>query len=144
MRTVHIQSEWRRVWQQERMPERNLAEDEVLSMRRAIAERLRTVRVWKAHLRHLHATGPILCPCEFEIGRFRKAQRIGGCGNSRCFLCHGDKLLGRPTLQELRARHVEREWLREISGGLRRPSPRLPATTGGSWFDTAPRQLSRR
>jgi hypothetical protein len=97
-------------------------------MRRASVERSRTVNVWRAHLRRSHPVEPILCRCEFEVGRFRKAQRIGGCGNSRCFLCHGDKILGRPTLQELRARDRQREALREMTGGSSMPNPRLQAT----------------
>lgn len=86
-------------------------------MTRARIERQRAVRVWREHLRTLHPRGPIFCDCEFQVGRFRKRQRVAGYGNSRCFLCHGDKLMGRPTMQELRARDVERDSLREIDLG---------------------------
>ena len=45
-------------------------------MKRAHQERLRTVRVWRQHLCQ-HGPGPLTCPCEFQIGRFRKGQRVG-------------------------------------------------------------------
>ena len=59
-------------------------------MQRAALERARTRNVWKAHVR-AH-TGPLVCACDLQPGRFRKGQRVGGCGRTRCWLCHGDKL----------------------------------------------------
>jgi hypothetical protein len=70
------------------------------AMRRAAEEKTRTLNVWRRHLRMHGAT--LACVCEFQAGRFRKGQRIGGCGNSRCWLCHSAKLLGEPTLQQRR------------------------------------------
>lgn len=36
-----------------------------------------------------------------KTGRFRKSLRAGGCGNSRCQLCHPEKYPKRiPTLKE--------------------------------------------
>jgi hypothetical protein len=76
-------------------------------MRRAALERQRTLRVWRQHLAgHSDAD---LCHCEFHPGRFRKGQRIGGCGTPRCWLCHAGKLMGDATLQERRAMDAERD-----------------------------------
>jgi hypothetical protein len=85
-------------------------------MQRASVERLRTMRVWRQHLSR-HGPGPLTCPCEWQVGRFRKGQRVGGCGKARCYLCHGDKLLKRPTLQQRRADRSYREWLHEHPWG---------------------------
>jgi hypothetical protein len=81
-------------------------------MQRASVERLRTMHVWRQHLSR-HGPGPIICQCEWQVGRFRKGQRLGGCGKARCYLCHGDKLLKRPTLQQRRADRSYHEWLHE-------------------------------
>jgi hypothetical protein len=57
--------------------------------------------VWRFHLaRH---DKPVQCVCEFQVGRFRKGQRRGGCGKPRCYLCHGDKLLRIPKVRDVRA-----------------------------------------
>lgn len=82
-------------------------------MKRAALERYRTVRVWLAHVA-AHGERK-LCACEFEPGRFRKSQRLGGCGRPRCWLCHGDKLAGRFPPQALRARVIYREGLSELT-----------------------------
>jgi hypothetical protein len=90
-------------------------------MRRAALERPRTLRVWGRHLaRHL-ALSPtaILCVCEFQPGRFRKGERVGGCGRARCYLCHGAKLLGIPTCRERVARISYHEWLAELGRNAR-------------------------
>lgn len=71
-------------------------------MRRAALEKSRTLQIWRNHL--ATHTEDLLCECEHQSGRFRKSQRIGGCGRPRCWLCHYDKLSGMPTLQEQRAR----------------------------------------
>lgn len=83
-------------------------------MKRASLERGLAIRVWREHLRRAHPAGPVLCDCEFQIGRFRKGKRIGGCGRSRCFLCHGEKLMKRPTLQQTRSTFSFHEWLRDL------------------------------
>lgn len=59
-------------------------------MRRWHQEYFRTRRVWLKHLRLVHdwPTGPIDCSCEFQVGRFRKGERAGGCGRARCQVCH--------------------------------------------------------
>ena len=82
-------------------------------MKRAHAERLRTVHVWRQHLAW-HGSGSLTCVCEFQIGRFRKGQRVGGCGKARCYLCHGEKLCKRPTPQQRRADISYKEWLHEL------------------------------
>lgn len=73
------------------------------------------MRIWRSHLA-THG-GRILCDCELQPGRFRKSQRIGGCGRPRGWLCHSDKLAGRPTLRELRAIAAQFEGLAEMSEG---------------------------
>ena len=82
-------------------------------MKRAHEERLRTVHVWRQHLAW-HGSGPLACVCEFQIGRFRKGQRGGGCGKARCYLCHGEKLFKRPTRQQRRADISYKEWLHAL------------------------------
>jgi hypothetical protein len=79
-------------------------------MKRASLERERTIRVWRRHLA-FHAGEARNCRCEVQIGRFRKAQRVWGCGQARCFLCHGEKLLRRPTLQQRRSDLSLWDWL---------------------------------
>ena len=81
-------------------------------MRRANIERQRTIQVWRDHLAW-HGLEPINCKCEFEIGRFRKSQRIGGCGQPKCYFCHSDKLMKRPKLQRLRSDISYDEWIQE-------------------------------
>lgn len=58
-------------------------------MKRAAIEKARTIRAWEQHL--AGHDGVALCHCEFEVGIFRKGQRVGGCGKARCSLCHGAK-----------------------------------------------------
>lgn len=81
-------------------------------MKRAHVERTRTIRVWRRHL-SFHAGEALNCRCELQVGRFRKTQRMLGCGKARCFLCHGEKLLKRPTLQQRRADAAVRDWVRD-------------------------------
>jgi len=70
-------------------------------MRRATLERARALRVWRAHnwLYHRWDDEPT-CICDKQPNRFRKGQKQGGCGKPRCYLCHGDKLLGIPTIKD--------------------------------------------
>ena len=82
------------------------------TMRRAAIERFRTLQTWRDHLAVHGAT--IFCDCELQPGRFRKSQRIGGCGRSRCWLCHYEKLAGCPTVHDLRSLATEREGLAEL------------------------------
>jgi transposase-like protein len=93
-------------------------------MRRASLERPRTLRVWRAHIRLIHPDGIPNCTCEFQPGRFRKGQRVGGCGRPRCHTCHFNKLLGLPTAQQHRAGLSLHEWLSEL--GLSSQRPRFP------------------
>jgi len=83
-------------------------------MRRAKLERQRTIRVWRKHLAW-HRADEVVCSCEFDVGRFRKSQRIGGCGNSQCYLCHADKLMKRPAARQMRSDASYREWMLEYS-----------------------------
>ena len=81
-------------------------------MRRAAIEKHRTLRIWRAHLA-THKQ-PVVCSCDLQPGRFRKSQRIGGCGRTRCWLCHGEKLAGHPTQGDVRAIARYREGLIEV------------------------------
>jgi hypothetical protein len=65
---------------------RNVSPQE--NMQRAAIERVRTIRTWRSHLRTHGAQ--VLCVCELQPGRFRKSQRVGGCGRARCWLCRPD------------------------------------------------------
>jgi len=51
------------------------------------------------------------------MGRFRKGQRIGGCGNSRCWLCHPGKLGQVPKVAQLRLQQAFTEQLAEVFAG---------------------------
>lgn len=78
-------------------------------MKRAALERQRTIAVWRRHLAS-HGADAALCACELQPGRFRKGQRVGGCGNARCYLCHSDKLLGLPNRSRQRTKVTFRDW----------------------------------
>jgi hypothetical protein len=82
-------------------------------MRRAALERARTRRVWLQHLRTHDEL--VNCDCELQPGRFRKSQKVGGCGRPHCWLCHYSKLADIPTPQELRMLERYREGLAEVS-----------------------------
>jgi hypothetical protein len=82
-------------------------------MKRAAEEKPRTENVWRRHL-WMHR-GTVACVCEFQVGRFRKSQRVGGCGQSRCWLCHSGKLSGEPTIRERRSLATFTEGLMETS-----------------------------
>lgn len=82
---------------------------------RASLERDRTIVVWRRHLqRHGHRF-PLTCICEFQPGRFRKGQRVGGCGRPRCYTCHAEKLFGTPSRQESRINISHQEWLKQMT-----------------------------
>ena len=71
-------------------------------MKRAAIERPRVRNVWALHNRLNRARmGADEVP---QIGRFRKSQRVGGCGNTACMLCHAGKLLGDERVSERRSR----------------------------------------
>ena len=82
-------------------------------MRRAAEEKARTVNVWRRHLWTHRET--VACVCELQIGRFRKSQRIGGCGKPRCWVCHSEKLSDEHTLQQLRSAETYVEGLTEAA-----------------------------
>lgn len=81
-------------------------------MRRAAVEKHRTRQTWRRHLATHGAK--ILCECELQPGGLRKSQRVGGCGRSRCYLCHFAKLTGQPTIRDLKSLAAELEGLAEI------------------------------
>ena len=82
------------------------------NMQRAAIEKFRTLRAWRAHLA-THAV-PVVCACDLQPGRFRKSQRVGGCGRPHCWLCHSGKLSGELTVKDRRAFAVMSEGLAEI------------------------------
>jgi hypothetical protein len=65
---------------------------------------------------------------ELAVNRFRKMLRIGGCCKARCYLCHGEKLLGFKTLWEQRAEDLQRDGEQElpVKTNVRRSPPSLP------------------
>ena len=87
-------------------------------MQRAALEKLRTLRTWQDHL-VTHGL-PVVCSCELQPGRFRKSQRVGGCGKSRCWLCHRGKLSGEPTVRDRRGSVALIEGLVEVGETNRR------------------------
>jgi hypothetical protein len=74
-------------------------------MKRYHQELERTKRVHRQHLRDLHQwpRQAIDCVCELQVGRFRKRKAFG-CGESRCLLCHFDKIFGIQSVKD-RIRH---------------------------------------
>ena len=81
-------------------------------MKRVAQERKQALQVWRRHL-SFHERGTVWCSCELQPGRFRKGRRVWGCGKSRCYLCHGEKFLKQPTLQQRRSNRVLQEWPHE-------------------------------
>lgn len=67
-------------------------------MRRAAEERGLAVRRQRDRKTYLGRFGEPGAP-----GYYRKSRPLG-CKKARCWLCHGDKLLGIPTMQERRLR----------------------------------------
>jgi len=74
-------------------------------MKRYQQELPRTKRVHRLHLNELHQwpQRPVVCICEFQVGRFRK-QKALGCGKSQCLLCHFEKIFGIASVKD-RIRH---------------------------------------
>ena len=52
---------------------------------------------------------------ERQLGRFRKRRALD-CGRSRCFLCHGDKLLDRRRREQCLADLKMQEGMNELYG----------------------------
>ncbi len=77
-------------------------------MRRAAIERPRTLKAWRLHNRIAHGGMDTACPCDRQPGRFRK-RRATGCHRPRCWLCRSSKLMGDPTLREVRVMITFRE-----------------------------------
>ena len=95
-------------------------------MRRAALERARTVRTWKAHNRIIHNGRPTGCACDGQPGRFRKGQRIGGCGRVRCRVCKSHKLDREAAFRDYREAVWYRAWAAEYGVFVR--LPRKPAS----------------
>jgi hypothetical protein len=73
-------------------------------MKRAAVEKGRTKKIWMKHLRlnHNWPREKVECRCDLQANRFRKGQKQAGCGQPRCYLCHFEKLMGIPSIRELR------------------------------------------
>jgi hypothetical protein len=56
-------------------------------------ERSVTYRQWRIHSDLVHDGQSTGCPCDEQLGRFRKRRGLG-CGRPRCQLCHFDKIHG--------------------------------------------------
>ena len=89
------------------------------AVKRAALEKNRTRRTWKKHISFAHAyeiqtTGITACICDQQVNRFRKGQKMLGCGQPQCMSCHPGKVLGKPTIAELKARVVEKEGRSEL------------------------------
>ena len=96
-------------------------------MRRAVVERQRTLRVWRNHNLLVHAGTETGCVCDKQPGRFRKGQKVAGCGKSRCWLCKSEKLAKRPTARDHRQELRYKEWSSEY-GYSRAESPGVSVT----------------
>lgn len=90
-------------------------------MRRAAIERGATVRRWRATLRFRSVPFAEPDRRHRSVNRLRKGPRLGGCGRSRCWLCHEEKLLRRPTPQEYRAAWTAWEERQEAGFAARKP-----------------------
>ena len=78
-------------------------------MRRAALERPlaeRAHRRWAA----MNKAGNSCVP----VNKFRKFKP-GACGRPQCHVCHSDKLLGIPTIQEMRASAELEDFRRETA-----------------------------
>ena len=92
-----------------------------MGMRRAALERTRTFRTWRRHLaQHLReiiqggGQRELSCHCEFQVGRFRKGQRVGGCGQSGCLVC--EKVMGILRIRDRRQQAREHDAVLEMAG----------------------------
>ena len=90
-------------------------------MRRAALERPRTLRTWRAHNWWVHGRLPTGCICDEQPGRFRKGQRMAGCGRPRCGLCKRAKLYQVPKFRDYRAAVTYREWGSTLGFVVRMP-----------------------
>lgn len=71
-----------------------------------------SLREWKKHRRfHIESNKnnsnnrigkspyEIDCICDNQIGRYRKKDAYD-CGNPKCYVCHGEKLLNKKTIKD--------------------------------------------
>jgi hypothetical protein len=70
-------------------------------MKRYHQELCRTMRAHWLHLRWAHGwpSKSVDCVCDVQAGRFRKSKALG-CRQSGCLLCHGEKILGIPSVKD--------------------------------------------
>lgn len=53
------------------------------------------------------------CICDKQIGRFRKKD-AWDCGNTRCYICHSDKLMEDKRREEVKADLKFKEGLKDL------------------------------
>jgi hypothetical protein len=85
-------------------------------MYRAAVEKTRTLKTWKQHNIRVHKgedeTG---CICDRQANRFRKGQKILGCGKgSRCLFCSNPRNRGELPRHELKQMDRERDQLADV------------------------------
>lgn len=79
-------------------------------MYRAAIEKLRTVKTWRTHQQLNHNNR--ICGCDNEVNRFRKGQKIHGCGRGRrCRVCSLEKYYDRPRISDLKQMDRERDYV---------------------------------
>jgi hypothetical protein len=86
-------------------------------MRRWRSEKQIAIRRRLEHLTLVHGwpERTVECICDQQLGRFRKHKALG-CSKARCYLCHSDKLLGRPRRSERAAALKMKEGLEALNG----------------------------
>jgi hypothetical protein len=84
-------------------------------MRRYHEDLPRTIREHWRHMREIHGwpEKPVACICDLQAGRFRKKDAFD-CGHPGCLLCHGEKVLRRPSVKDRIQRDRVRDSLAEI------------------------------
>jgi hypothetical protein len=71
-----------------------------------------TLGQWWLHARIGHEGQATGCPCDRQVGRFRKRRGLG-CGRARCQLCHFEKIHGVKTHAE---RTADARFLEQLEG----------------------------
>lgn len=82
-------------------------------MKRASQERLHALLLHRKHYKWQRGMSRQAAQ-DLPVNLFRKTLRIFGCCNSRCYLCHAEKLFGFSTLWELKARDKEKDGIAEL------------------------------
>ena len=86
-------------------------------MRRWQLEKHIVARRRREHMFLVHGwpENVVECACDRQLGRFRKRKALG-CGKTRCYLCHSDKLFGRTRRGDRAAILKMKEGLNVLNG----------------------------